>query len=503
MLAWTIYITFIGVLVLMLLPRDNARAARIVALLTAIAGCAIAFIGSIQQVQQVDPGQVTTIVKLDWIKPIGAQYYLAADGISLMLVVLTGLAAIAGILFSWNIEKRTKEFFAFYLALIGGVYGVFLSFDVLLLFVFYELTIIPKYFLIARWGSTRKEYGAMKLAIYSFVGSHLVLIGLIAAWVVARGQLGHPTLNLMDLAQVHFSIGFQHWGFPLVFVGVAILAGMWPFHTWAPTGHVAAPTAGSMLLAGVVMKLGAYGCLRVAMLMFPEGTKEWQWAIAALAVAGIVYGAGVALVQRDFKFVIGYSSVSHMGFVLLGLATLNTIGLDGAVLQMFSHGIIAGLLFGVVGRMVYDRTHTRDFNDLETMQLGKLIPFAGVTFVIAGIASMGLPGFSGFIAELQVLMGAWAVFPKLTILSGVGILIGVAYTLRAMQKGFYSDAPAVALGDHHDHPLEPITMPERFGAVILIGASLVIGIFPSLLMNWIEPCFKSPLFARLLSGGAQ
>ena len=498
MLAWTIYITFIGVLVLMLLPRENARAARIVALLTAIAGCVVAFVGAIQQA---NPGDVTTIVKVSWIPAIGANYYLAADGISLVLVVLTGLAAVSGILFSWNIEKRTKEFFAFYLTLIGGVYGVFLSFDLLLLFVFYELTIIPKYFLIARWGSTRKEYGAMKLALYSFVGSHLVLIGMIAAWVVAKGQLGHASLDLIELSRVHFSIGFQHWVFPLVFVGFAILAGMWPFHTWAPTGHVAAPTAGSMLLAGVVMKLGAYGCLRVAMLMFPEGVREWQWAIAALAVAGIVYGAGVALVQRDFKFVIGYSSVSHMGFVLLGLATLNSIGLTGAVLQMFSHGIIAGLLFGVVGRMVYDRTHTRDFNDLEKMNVGKALPFAGVTFVIAGVASMGLPGFSGFIAELQVLMGAWAVFPKMTILAGVGILVGVAYTLRAVQKGFYSDVPPAPVD--RDHPLDPVSVPERFGAVMLIGASLVIGLFPGLLMNWIEPCFKSPLFARLLGGGAQ
>jgi len=381
------------------------------------------------------------------------------------------------------------------------VYGVFLSFDVLLLFVFYELTIIPKYFLIARWGSTRKEYGAMKLAIYSFVGSHLVLIGLIAAWVVARAQLGHATLDLTDLVtSVSFPPAFQHWVFPLMFVGFAILAGMWPFHTWAPTGHVAAPTAGSMLLAGVVMKLGAYGCLRVAMLMFPEGVRDWQWAIALLAVIGIIYGAGVALVQRDFKFVIGYSSVSHMGFVLLGLATLNTIGLDGAVLQMFSHGIIAGLLFAVVGRMVYDRTHTRDFNDLETMQLGRRLPFAAVTFVIAGMASMGLPGFSGFVAEFQVLMGAWSVFPKLTLLSGVGILIGVAYTLRAIQKAFYSDAPPAQAGHHH--PLEPISVPERFGAVLLIVAALVIGLFPGLLMNWIEPCFKSQLFEHLLKGGA-
>jgi NADH-quinone oxidoreductase subunit M len=341
----------------------------------------------------------------------------------------------------------------------------------------------------------------MKLALYSFVGSHLVLIGLIAAWVVARAQTGSASLNLITLSQVAFPPGFQHWAFPLVFVGFGILAGMWPFHTWAPTGHVAAPTAGSMLLAGVVMKLGAYGCLRVAMVLFPEGARQWQWVVAALAVTGIVYGAGVALVQRDFKFVIGYSSVSHMGFVLLGLATLNTIGLDGAVLQMFSHGIIAGLLFAVVGRMVYDRTHTRDFNDLERMNLGKLLPFAGVTFVLAGVASMGLPGFSGFVAEFQVLMGAWRVFPKMTILSGLGIVLGVAYTLRALQKAFYSDTPAPAHNGHDDHPLEPISVPERFGAVLLLAASLVIGLYPQLLMNWIEPCFRSPLFARLLRGG--
>jgi NADH-quinone oxidoreductase subunit M len=499
MLAWTIYISFIGVLVLMLLPREAARAARIIALLTAIAGCVVAFVGAIQQP---DPGKVATIVKVPWIPALGASYYLAADGISLVLVVLTGLAAIAGILFSWNIEKRTKEFFAFYLALIGGVYGVFLSFDVLLLFVFYELTIIPKYFLIARWGSTRKEYGAMKLALFSFVGSHLVLIGLIATWVVARAQTGHASFDLLELSKVSFPFGFQHWVFPLVFVGFGILAGLWPFHTWAPTGHVAAPTAGSMLLAGVVMKLGAYGCLRVAMVLFPDGARMWQGEIAALAVIGIVYGAGVALVQRDFKFVIGYSSVSHMGFVLLGLATLNTIGLSGAVLQTFSHGIIAGLLFAVVGRMVYDRTHTRDFNDLQTMQLGRLLPFAGVTFVLAGVASMGLPGFSGFVAELQVLMGAWKVFPMATLLAGVGIVVGVAYTLRALQKAFYSDS-AAADKSGHDHPLEPISVPERIGAMMLLAASLVIGLFPGLLLNWIQPCWSSPLFERLLKGGLQ
>jgi len=497
MLAWTIYISFLGVLVLMLLPRDDVRSARITALATAVAGFIVALIGSLQQA---DPGEVATITRHSWIPVLGANYFLAADGISLTLVVLTGLAAIAGILFSWNIEKRTKEFFAFYLALIGGVYGVFLSFDLLLLFVFYELTIIPKYFLIARWGSTRKEYGAMKLALYSFVGSHLVLIGLIATWVVAKTALGHASLDLTELAHATLPLEFQRWAFPLVFVGFAILAGMWPFHTWAPTGHVAAPTAGSMLLAGVVMKLGAYGCLRVAMVIFPEGAAMWKTTIAVLAVIGIVYGAGVALVQKDFKFVIGYSSVSHMGFVLLGLATLNTIGMSGAVLQMFSHGIIAGLLFAVVGRMVYDRTHTRDFGDLEGMGLGKLIPFASVTFVVAGIASMGLPGFSGFVAELQVLMGAWQTFPAAAVITGVGIVVGVAYTLRAVQKAFYADGVTAATG--HGEPMEPISVPERIAAVLLIGTSLVVGLYPSVLLNWIEPCMRSPLFERLLKGGS-
>ena len=454
MLAWTIYISFFGVLVLMLLPKDNASAARKVAMFSAVAGLLVTLAGFVQ----FKAGEIVTVAKLPWIPSLGIEYHLAADGISLTLVLLTGLAAVGGILFSWNIEHRAKEFFAFYLALIGGVYGVFLSFDLFLLFVFYEIAIVPKYFIIAIWGSTRKEYGAMKLALYSFVGSAMVLVGLIAAYVVS----GAHTFNVMELAKYPFPHDFQMWAFPLVFVGFAILAGLWPFHTWAPTGHVAAPTAASMLLAGVVMKLGAYGCLRVAMTVFPQGLENWSFGvmglhswrdvIALLSIIGIVYGALVALVQKDFKFVIGYSSVSHMGFVLLGLMTLNTIGLSGAVLQMFSHGIIAGLLFAVVGRMVYERTHTRELSVLEGMNLVKAMPFAAVTFVIAGAASMGLPGFSGFVAELQVLIGAWKSYPTFAVIAGVGIVIGVAYTLRAMQKAFFGD-----------EPLAPPPLPIRWG----------------------------------------
>ena len=505
MLAWTVYITFLGVGVLMLLPREDKHLARAVALLTALAGLLLAVAGSVS----LNPGAtVATITRVPWVPALGAEFHLAADGISITLVILTGLAAVTGILFSWNIEVRVKEFFAFFLALIGGVYGVFLSFDLLLLFVFYEIAIIPKYFLIAIWGSTNREYGAMKLALYSFVGSAMVLVGLVAAYAVS----GATTLNLVELARYPFPEAFQKWAFPLVFVGFAILAGLWPFHTWAPTGHVAAPTAASMLLAGVVMKLGAYGALRVAMTLFPLGLAPWDrpvlglesWrdVIALLSLVGILYGALVALVQKDFKFVIGYSSVSHMGFVLLGLVTLNEVGLSGAVLQMFSHGVIAGLLFGVVGRMVYDRAHTRVLDELEAMSLSRAMPFAAVTFVLAGVASMGLPGFSGFVAEFQVLIGAWHAYPTFAVLAGVGIVVGVAYTLRAMQKAFFGEpAAARRAPSAHGQELEPISVPERLGAALLIGASLLIGLYPRILLDVIVPSLSSPLFDGLRKGG--
>ena len=565
MLAWTIYISFIGVAGLLVLNPGNVRGARIVAMLSATAGLFVALAGTIQY--NAEAGLVSVVDK-PWIPPLGIRYQFAVDGISLTLVVLTGLAAVVGVLFSWNVKHRVKEFFAFYLALIGGVYGVFLSFDLFLLFLFYELAIVPKYFLIAIWGSTNREYGAMKLALYSFVGSAMVLIGLLAAYVMA----GANTFSLVELAQYPFPRAFQMWAFPLVFVGFAILAGLWPFHTWAPTGHVAAPTAASMLLAGVIMKLGAYGCLRVAMILFPLGLSDWtrpvlgfsSWreVFALLAVVGIVYGAMVSLVQKDLKFVIGYSSVSHMGFVLLGLMTLTTIGLSGAVLQMFSHGIIAGLLFGVVGRMVYDRTHTRVLDELEGMRLSKALPFAAATFVIAGFASMGMPGFSGFVAELQVLIGAWKAFPTFAVLGGLGVLIGVAYTLRAMQKTFFSGAEieqgpsitpraelaaaTVAGSGHHSFPFTPalslrqessattvlersqasassitsgsgsphiqdateydpsaISVPERIGAGILIATTLLIGLYPRLLLDLIVPALNSPLMSNLLKRGNQ
>ncbi|MDE3083607.1 MAG: NADH-quinone oxidoreductase subunit M [Verrucomicrobiota bacterium] len=497
LLPWTIYLSFAGALLALAAGARSAAAARWVALVTAAASWSITLFAA----ANFTPGPgLQTLADVPWIPEMGIRYHLAADGISLTLLVLTGLAATAGILFSWNIEERTGEFFALFLALIGGVYGVFLSADAFLFFVFYEIAIVPKYFLIAIWGSTNREYGAMKLVLYSFAGSALVLAGLI--WAYAAGDAHSFALDQLAAAATHFSHAEQFGMFALIFFGFAVLAGLFPFHTWAPTGHVAAPTAASMLLAGVVMKLGAYGCLRVAMPLFPAGLAFWQPTIAWLAVAGIVYAGFVALVQDDFKFVIGYSSVSHMGFVLLGLAAANARAVSGAVLQMFSHGVIAGLLFAVVGRMVYDRTHTRELDDLRAMPLHKLLPFAATIFVIAGLASMGMPGFSGFPAELTILIGTWKTSPVWAVIAALGVLVAAAFTLRAIQVSFFgstNESGATVASP----PLPPITFAEKAGALLLVAATVLIGLKPDLFLNWINPALQSPLFQTALKGAAR
>ena len=283
MIAWTVYLTFGCAVLLLFLPRVLTRW---IALATAAAGFAIALV---ELCRAVDVGSFKTIVRIPWIPSLGMEYHLAVDGISLTLVLVTGLTAVSAVLFSWDVTNRPNEFFFWLLLVVAGSYGVFLSADLFLLFVFYELVIVPKYFLIAIWGSTNREYGAMKLTLYSFFGGALVFIGVLAVYVAAG------TLDLQQLAQFQFAPALQAWAFPVLFLGFAVLAGIWPLHTWAPTGHVAAPTAGSMLLAGIVMKLGAYGALRVAMNLFPSGFAMWRNWIAVLAVIGIVYAAAVAL----------------------------------------------------------------------------------------------------------------------------------------------------------------------------------------------------------------
>ncbi len=499
-LPCTIYVSFVGAFLALAVGARSAVAARWIALLTAGAGFGLTLAAAVNFI----PGpELQTLVDVPWIPEFGIRYHLAADGISLTLLVLTGLAATAGVLFSWNLTHRPGEFYALYLTLIGGVYGVFLSADAFAFFVFYEIAIVPKYFLIANWGSpATREHAAMKLVLYSFAGSALVLAGLLWAHAAAVTQGGVPSFDLGDLAAAaaHFSHAEQVGMFALVFFGFAVLAGLFPFHTWAPTGHVAAPTAASMLLAGVVMKLGAYGCLRVALPLFPAGFEFWQPVIATLAIIGIVYAGLIALVQEDLKFVIGYSSVSHMGFVMLGLAAANPRAVSGAVLQMFSHGVIASLLFAVVGRMVYERTHTRKLADLRALPLHRLLPFAALTFVLAGLASMGMPGFSGFPAELMILMGTWQTSPRWAAGAAVGVLAAAAFTLRAIHVSFFGATdPRVAV---NALDLAPITLAEKAGAALLIAATVYLGLKPDVLLDWITPALHSPLMQAALKGGA-
>ncbi len=482
MMAWTIYLSFAGAILALLGPRMIARW---VALAATAAGFGISLFALIEMT----PGTWQTLIRVPWVPALRMEYHLAVDGLSLTLALVTGITAVSAVFFSWNETRRPNEFFFWLLLVIGGSYGVFLSADLFLFFVFYELVIVPKYFLILLWGSTNKEYGAMKLTLYSFLGGALVFIGILAAYITAG------TLDLQQLSQLQFAPALEAWAFPVMFLGFAILAGIWPLHTWAPTGHVAAPTAGPLLLAGTVMKLGAYGALRVAMNLFPLGFAMWRNWIAIVAVIGIVYAAAVALRQRDLKFVIGYSSVSHMGFVLLGLAAANSLGVSGAVLQMFSHGVIGALLFAIAGRMIYPRTHTRDLDRLATMNLGHALPFAAFAFVIASAASMGIPGFSGFAAEITILIGAWKSYPLAVWITGLGMVLVAAFTLRALKKTFFGEPdPRIAA-----EPLErndPITIPEKLGAALLISATLAVGIYPKLLLDRIIPAVEAMRILR-------
>jgi NADH-quinone oxidoreductase subunit M len=326
------------------------------------------------------------------------------------------------------------------------------------------------YLLIGIWGSTRKEYGAMKLTLYLMAGSVFIIIGMLAVYFA-----GGRTFNLIDLANNNqFGTSFQFAFFMPMFLGFAILAGMFPFHTWSPTGHVAAPTAVSMLHAGVLMKLGSYGALRVAMWLMPEGAQMWAPVIVVLTLVNVVYGATIAMAQRDFKYVIGYSSVSHMGLVVMGLSTMNRTGLNGAVLQMFAHGVMTALFFAVVGRMVYERTHTRQIPELGG--LAHIMPFAALMLIIGGFSSMGMPGFAGFFAEFNIFVGVWERFPIVAILAGVSIPITAAYILLVTRRVFFGE-----VRNPHFFELPRLTWQEYTGATILAVLIIAVGILPDLM----------------------
>jgi NADH-quinone oxidoreductase subunit M len=461
-------------IIMMFLKPEQKQAIRVVGTVFAFISLALSLLvffaydyGSAQKFQFVE--------ELPWLPQVGINYILGVDGVNLPMLILNGFVIFTGALMSWNIENRAREYWILLLILTAGVYGVFVSIDLFLFFVFYELAVLPMYLLIGIWGSTRKEYGAMKLTLYLMAGSAFIILGMVAVYFGS----GLQTFDMRQLAQTAlFSPAFQRVFFPPMFLGFAVLAGMFPFHTWSPTGHVAAPTAVSMLHAGVLMKLGAYGCLRAAMWLMPDGANYWLLPIAIATLINAVYGATIAMTQRDFKFMVGYSSVSHMGLVVMGLAAGNEIGLIGAVLQMFAHGVMTALFFAVVGRMIYERTHTRQFPELGGM--AQIMPFAAVVFVLAGLSSMGMPGFAGFWAEFNIFMGMWDRFPLISILAAVSIPITAAYILRAIYVVFFGEVK-----DPSFFHLPKLTWQEYTGAAILAAVLLIVGLYPSILTEMI------------------
>ena len=432
-------------------------------------------------------GQFHPLSSIDWLPSLGITFQLGVDGISALMILLNGLVAFAGTLVATRLNNRNKEFFVLYLLLVSGVNGVFLSLDLFFFFFFYELAVIPMYLLIAVWGSSTdfrtftksenfsrtKEYSAMKLVIYLSLGSVLVWVAFIGLYTVSDIK----TFDFIILRDQHFDGTFQIIMFPLIAIGFGSLAGLWPFHTWSPDGHVAAPTSVSMLHAGVLMKLGAYGILRIGIELMPEGAEFWMPLVVLLATVNVVYGAISAMGQNDLKYVIGYSSVSHMGYVLLGLGTLNVLGVNGAVLQMFSHGVMTALFFVVVGG-IYERTHTRDIGVLEG--LFKNMSKSGLLFVIAGLASLGLPGLSGFAAELLVFIGAFQYNPIIGSLGVLAAAITAVYILRLIGKVFFGPI------DERWKSLTDSSRTENFAGALLVAFIVGVGVWPFPWINLID-----------------
>lgn len=427
------------------------------------------------------------VEKLDWLPALGISYHMGVDGIGAAMQLMAGLIVFSGVMVSWGVEDRPREFFAFLLFLAASVFGVFASLDLFQLFFFFELAVFPKYLMIVMWGHPKtREYGAMKLTLYLFLGSMVALVGVLAVYFSS----GLGTFNLIELEQAGFGIEFQRIWFPVIFLGFGVLGGIFPFHSWAPDGHVAAPTAVSMLLAGVEMKVGVFAALRVGLMLLPDGMRIWAPLIFVLATINVVYGAFIAMIQKDFKYVIGFSSVSHMGLVFIGFATLTPEGLTGAGLQMFSHGIMTALFFAVVG-MVYDRAHTRDIRELGGLY--KVMPIAAIGFIVGGLVSMGMPGFSGFIAEMPIYIGAWKSVPLVAIISSISIVVTAAYILLVARRVFFGDVPeGIKSG------LSDITSMDKAVVILLSVILLVVGVFPSVLVPWIEAGVRHIL---VLTGG--
>ena len=418
-----------------------------------------------------------------WFAPLNINFFIGVDGISVAMILLTAFVVVAGVLVSWKMEMMSKEYFFLLILLSAGAYGFFISLDLFTMFFFLEVAVIPKFLLIGIWGSGKREYSAMKLALMLMGGSALVFVGLLGVYFNSDTGSGAHTFDLLRLSQMHVPVEAQRIFFPLIFIGFGIFGALFPFHTWVPDGHSSAPTAASMFLAGISMKLGGYGCLRVATYLMPEAAQEYSAIIITLATIAILYGAFATMMQNDLKYINAYSSVSHCGFVLLGIGMLTKTAIIGAVMQMVSHGLMTALFFATIG-MIYDRTNTR-----MVAQLGgllKIMPFISTVFFIAGLCSLGLPGFSGFVAEMTIFMGSWQ-HPELyyrlaTILACASIVVTAVYILRAIGQAIMGP-----ITDAHHLKLSDATWNEKFAAVVLIIGIVAIGVAPFWLNDLISP----------------
>jgi len=484
-LSVIIFTPIIAGLLILLFPAERKSEIRV----TALAAATLALGLSIWAYFSYDiaAGGYQFIEKFEWLPVLGISYHVGLDGINAPLLLLTGVVMFTGVLISWGIDDRPREFFAFLFILATGVFGVFVTLDLFMLFFFYEIAVFPMYLLISIWGwKETREYAAMKLTLYLFIGSVIAMVGALAMFF----NSGMNTFDMLELEKAGFSTTFQQIWFPFVFLGFGVLGGIWPFHNWSPDGHVAAPTAVSMFHAGVLMKLGAFAALRVGVMLLPEGAKMHMGWIICLTLVNVVYGAFIASVQNDFKYVIGFSSVSHMGLVIMGFATLNKTGMIGSGIQMFSHGVMTALFFAVVG-MVYDQAHTRDIPRLGGFR--KYMPLVAVAFIVGGLVSMGMPGFSGFVAEFPIFMGVWQSYPWVALVGAVSIVITASYIIRIIGRVFFGQLPEEFEGHIHD-----VTVLDKVALVFLSAILILLGVFPGLMVPLVESGVENVM--RLLGG---
>jgi NADH-quinone oxidoreductase subunit M len=472
-LSVIVFTPLVAALIILLFKPQQKKAIRITALSAAVFALALSLWVYFTYDKAVAGYQF--IEKYNWMPMLGISLHFGVDGMSAPLVLLTGFVMVTGVMISWGVEDRPREFFAFLFILASGVFGVFASLDLFMLFFFYEIAVFPMYLLIAIWGWIKtREYAAMKLTLYLFIGSVVSMIGALVMYWTS----GLHTFDMLVLETAKFSPTFQKIWFLPVFLGFAILGGIFPFHNWSPDGHVAAPTAVSMFHAGVLMKLGAFAALRVGIMLLPQGAKFWAPLIMGLALVNIVYGAFIASVQTDFKYVIGFSSVSHMGLVMMGFATLTPEGLTGAGVQMFSHGIMTALFFAAVG-MVYDRAHTRQIPELGGMI--KPLPLVAIGVIVGSLVSMGMPGFSGFVAEFPIFMGMWKTHWVVAVIAAISIVVTASYVLLVVRRVFFGKMPE-ALEGH----IAPIRSLDKIALVLLMSLMIGIGLFPALIVPWVQ-----------------